>query len=83
MNDRVRHLSQEARRLPPAERAQLIENLLASLDEPDARIDAAWAEEAERRLQLVDGGEMPTRDAAEVMAELRRRQGRFFALNPC
>ena len=74
MNGHVRKLSQEARRLPPAERAQLIENLLASLDEPDARIDAAWAGEAERRLQLIDSGEMPTRDAAEVMAELRERE---------
>lgn len=52
--------------------AELIDELLASLDTPDARIDALWAEEAERRLQLVDAGEMPTRDAAEVIAGLRR-----------
>jgi putative addiction module component (TIGR02574 family) len=74
MSERIRHLSLEARKLTPAERAELIGNLLASLDEPDARIDAGWAEEAERRLQLVDSGEMPARDAAEVMAELRQRQ---------
>jgi putative addiction module component (TIGR02574 family) len=74
MNDQVRRLTQEARRLPPAERAQLIENLLASLDEPDARIDAAWVEEAERRLQLVDNGEMPVRDAAAVFAEIRKQR---------
>ncbi len=74
MSDRVKNLSLEARKLPLAERAELIEDLLASLDAPDARIDALWAEEAERRLQLVDGGEMPTRDAAEVMAELRNRR---------
>ena len=74
MSDRIKDLSLEARKLPPAERAELIDNLIASLDEPDARIDAAWAEEAERRLQLIDSGQMPTIGAAEVMAELRQRQ---------
>ncbi|MGO8953692.1 MAG: addiction module protein [Rhodomicrobium sp.] len=71
MSDRVKNLSLEARKLPLAE---LIEDLLASLDAPDARIDALWAGgEAERRLELVDSGEMPTRDAAEAIAELRSR----------
>jgi len=76
MSDRVKNLSLEARTLPRAERAEPIEDLLASLDAPDARIDALWAEEAERRLQMFDIGEMSTRDAAEVIAELRgRRRG--------
>ncbi len=74
MSDRVKTLSMEARKLPLAERAALIEDLLASLDAPDARIDALWAEEAERRVQLVDSGEMPTRDAVEVVAELRQKR---------
>jgi hypothetical protein len=74
MSDRVKTLSIEARKLPLAERAELIEDLLASLDAPDARIDALWAEEAERRIQLVDSGEMLTRDAAEVIAELHQRR---------
>jgi Putative addiction module component len=74
MSDRVKTLSIEARKLPLAERAELIEDLLASLDAPDARIDALWAEEAERRIQLLDSGEMPMRDAAEVIAELRQRR---------
>jgi putative addiction module component (TIGR02574 family) len=74
MNGRVKNLSAEARKLPLAERAELIEDLLASLDAPDESIDALWAEEAERRLQLIDSGQMATRDAAEVMAELRQRR---------
>ncbi|MGO8952669.1 MAG: addiction module protein [Rhodomicrobium sp.] len=74
MSDRVKNLSLEARKLPLAERAELIEDLLASLDAPDARIDQLWAEEAECRLQMIDSGEMATRDAAEVIAELRNRR---------
>lgn len=75
MNERLKHLSLEARKLPVAERAELVDDLLASLDAPDARLDALWAEEAERRLQLIDKGDMPTRDAAEIVAELRRPRG--------
>ena len=74
MSDRVKDLSLEAGKLPVAERAELIEDLLASLDEPGDRIDALWAGEAERRLRLVDNGEMATRGAAEVIAELRQRR---------
>jgi Putative addiction module component len=76
MSDRVKSLSLEARKLPLAERAELIEDLLASLDEPDARIDALWAEEAECRLKLLDSGETGARDAAEVMTELREQRRR-------
>jgi hypothetical protein len=71
--DRVKTLSLEARKLPLAERAELIDDLLASLDQPDPRIDALWADEAERRLRLADSGEMPVYDAADVIAELRQR----------
>ena len=73
VSDRIKDLSRGARKLPLAERAELIDDLLASLDEPDPRIDALWVEEAERRLRLVDSGEMPVYDAAEIIAELRKR----------
>lgn len=75
MNERVKHLSLEARKLPVAERAELIDDLLASLEAPDAGLDALWAQEAERRVQLLDNGEMPTRDAAQAIADLRRARG--------
>ena len=34
----------------PQEQFLLIEGLINSLDEPDANLDAIWADEAERRL---------------------------------
>ena len=40
VSDRIKELSLESRKLPLAERAELIDDLLASLDEPDPRIDA-------------------------------------------
>jgi len=74
LNERLKELSVAARKLTASERAALIDDLLASLDAPDPRIDALWAEEAERRLAAVESGEMPARDAEEVLADLRARR---------
>lgn len=42
-----------AMKLTPEETARLAEELLASLDAPNqAGIDAAWGEEAERRIDI-------------------------------
>jgi len=74
LNEHVKKLSEAARKLTAPERAALIDDLLASLDAPDPRIDALWAEEAERRLAAVESAEMPARDAADVLADLRARR---------
>ena len=44
--DRVK----QALQLEPAKRYELVEEILHSLDQPDPVIEAAWLEEAERRL---------------------------------
>ena len=63
--------------LPPGMRAGLADHLLASLDGPDQkRIDALWAEEAERRLREIDEGKVETIDGELVMRELRSRRNR-------
>lgn len=59
-----------ALRLPRAERASLAARLLSSLEDRD-EIEAAWAEEIERRVRQVDSGEVQLLDGEEVMAELR------------
>jgi putative addiction module component (TIGR02574 family) len=55
--------------LSPAERAALVESLLASLDQPDARIDELWSREAENRLKTFDEGRMEAIPANLVFAE--------------
>jgi putative addiction module component (TIGR02574 family) len=69
MNARIKSLVEEAERLPPAERIQLVERLLNSLDRCDPEIDRAWAEEAERRLDAYLSGDMAARDADDVLAK--------------
>jgi hypothetical protein len=73
MNEKVKALSQEARKLSPAERAELIDELIASLDRPDAALDALWAREAEERLAAHDRGEMVVHEISDVVAKLRAR----------
>ena len=63
--------------LPPGARAMLAGHLLESLDrENQKRIDAIWAEEAERRMQEIREGKVQTIDGEQVMRELRARRGR-------
>jgi putative addiction module component (TIGR02574 family) len=69
MTNRIASLTKEAEQLPAPERIRLIEHLLASLDKPEPEIEAAWAEEAERRLDMYLSGETTARDSDEVLAK--------------
>jgi len=57
----------EAVRLTPQERARVIEALLSSLDQPDPKLDHAWAMEAEARLLAVREGRLATVPAGDVL----------------
>jgi putative addiction module component (TIGR02574 family) len=61
---------EKALSLPPSERASLVGSLLASLDQPDPRIDELWAREAERRLAAFEAGQMTPVAADKVFEEL-------------
>lgn len=58
--------------LPASDRSHLAESLLASLSEED-EILAAWIEEAERRADAYDRGEIETVDFDESIARARAR----------
>ena len=74
MNDRTKVLIEEARKLSPAERIQLVEDILVTVhEEQGGAIDTEWQVELERRMDAFDRGETQAIDADEVMAEARRR----------
>jgi len=59
--------------LPPAERAQLAEQILTSLNLGDrSEIDALWAQEAEERLDAFEQGQLKAISAAEGFRGLRQ-----------
>ena len=61
-----------ALQLPMADRTRLVETLLASLSEED-EILAEWVEEAERRWDAYERGEMVAVDFDESMARARAK----------
>jgi putative addiction module component (TIGR02574 family) len=77
MSAKLDQVSEMAMSLEPAERAELAERLVGSLpSEESVAIDAAWAEEAERRIdEFWASGEkgIPLADALrEAESKLRR-----------
>lgn len=72
----LQDLYREASELTENERAELAGLLLESLEsEPDAEVEATWAEEVERRVREIDSGKVRTIAWAQVRAELYGRLG--------
>lgn len=61
----------DALNLRPAEKAELIDKLLSSLDNPDKKIDALWAKEAEARIEAYDQGKIKALTLREVLEKYR------------
>jgi putative addiction module component (TIGR02574 family) len=74
MTDKSKVLLEEALKLTAYERAEVAEQLIASLDELlDTDVEQAWQEEVQRRLQQVERGEVELIDSDTAMAELRKK----------
>ena len=69
MSTITRQILEKALVLSAIERAALVDSLLASLDQPDARIDELWAAESEHRLELFEAGKMQAIPAEQVFQE--------------
>lgn len=73
MTQATRALLEHALKLSPTERAELVAELVASLDgdEPESQVEAAWADEIERRVREMpaSGAGLPSAD--EVFSRLR------------
>lgn len=67
----------EALALAPQERAELVEQLLATFQSPpDPHLDALWAREAEERLDAYERGELKAVPAEEVFNRIRQRRAK-------
>ena len=65
----VESLSAQALHLPPAERLEVVDRILDSLDAPDSSVDALWADEAVDRLAAYRRGEVRAKSLSEVIAK--------------
>lgn len=74
MNRSFAELADEALRLPHQEQLRLARTLLESTEATgDVGAEAAWEEEIERRIQLVDSGLAKGRPFAEVLRDIESR----------
>ena len=65
-------LEREALKLSLKERAALAQTLLRSLDDPsEAELEALWADEAERRLEAFERGEMRAYSREEMLKRVK------------
>lgn len=72
MNAKTKALSEQARKLTPEERIELVEDLLGSLDPVDPEIDRLWAEEARDRLAAYLRGEMKASTFQEIVQKYQK-----------
>jgi putative addiction module component (TIGR02574 family) len=71
MTPQSQQVLREALDLPPIDRAELVEHILASFEFPARQdIDAAWAREAEDRLDALEQGKIGVSPASEVFREI-------------
>ena len=66
----VETIEAEALRLSAAERARLVERLIASLD-ADPEIEEAWAAEVERRHAEIESGAVTPLPGPETLSKLK------------
>lgn len=59
--------------LPVEGRAQIIDSLLRSLNQPDPDMDAAWMDVARRRVDELRSGRVQGESAEDVFAQARER----------
>lgn len=72
MATQVEILEAEVLQLPAAERAMLVQALIASLD-VETEVEDAWAEEVEHRHAQIESGEAKMISGPEALAKIRAK----------
>ncbi len=57
--------------LSPIERAELVDQLLLSLDHPDRNLDVLWAKESENRLDAYEAGKLKAIALEQVLEKYK------------
>lgn len=74
MSEEGKEILAKARKLPPSERASLVEKLLSSFEFPSRKkIDELWAKEAESRIEAYNHGAINSIPAKKVFGKIGKR----------
>ncbi len=72
MTNTANTILDQALELSSTERAVVAEKLLFSLDSPDSKIDAIWANEADSRVEAYNKGEIEAISSGKVFAKYHK-----------
>ena len=72
MSERTSEILEQILALPPSDRAEIADSILASLEPSDPNILKLWAEEAEDRVAAFKRGELEAVEAEIVFDETDR-----------
>ena len=77
MNSSVVEITAEALALPQSDQLKLARTLLEKAEASgDTGVEAAWEQEIERRIQMIDAGLAKGRPFADVLRDIDQRLGR-------
>ncbi len=75
MTPLLQEVVNKAHNLSPDERAELVHELIVSLDNVimNTEVESAWDTEIERRIKEIKSGKAKGRPAEEILAQIRAR----------
>ncbi len=66
-----KNVLEEVLTLKPVQKAELIDRLLSSLDEPDEKIQQAWIQEVEDRIEAFEDGRLKVATLEKVLEKYK------------
>ncbi len=72
MATNIQKVLKNALELPTLERANLIDRLLLSMDQPDEQIDNLWRREVEDRVKAYKAGKIKSVSLKEALSKYRK-----------
>lgn len=72
MTINAQQILKEVLTLPLKDRATLVDDILASLDQPDERVDSLWRKEVDDRIAAYRAGKIRAITLDEVLSKYRK-----------
>jgi putative addiction module component (TIGR02574 family) len=72
MSTNTQKILKNALELPTLERANLVDRLLSSLDQPNEQIDNLWRKEVEDRVKAYKSGKIKSVSLKEALSKYRK-----------
>lgn len=72
MTLKTKHVLDDALSLSVLDRASLVDNLIASLDQPDPHIDELWKIEVKSRMKAYTSGKMKSVSLEQALAKYKK-----------